>query len=92
MNTIKFSNSSRAWHTKAKNINLVADKSLKIVKGGSLLFFRSNVIVKNKSEYFENMGDSMGELKKEIINSIENTNDVKKLKSILIFIKTILNK
>lgn len=38
------------------------------------------------------MGDSMGDLKKEIINSIENTNDVKKLKSILIFIKTILNK
>nr|WP_228857556.1 hypothetical protein [Clostridioides sp. ES-S-0173-01] len=46
-----------------------------------------------KSEYFENMGDNfMGELKKEIINSIKNTNDVKKLKSILIFIKTILNK
>ena len=34
----------------------------------------------------------MGDLKKEIIKSIENTNDVKKLKSILIFIKTILNK
>lgn len=34
----------------------------------------------------------MRELKKEIINSIKNTNDVKKLKSILIFIKTILNK
>lgn len=34
----------------------------------------------------------MEDLKKEIINSIENTNDVKRLKSILIFIKTILNK
>lgn len=34
----------------------------------------------------------MGDLKKEIINSIKNTNDIRKLKSILTFIKTILNK
>ncbi len=34
----------------------------------------------------------MGDLKREIINSIENTNDIRKLKLILTFIKTILSK